>query len=916
MRKDLAALPSSLAAAFAALVLVVPSAAAAAADDGRNFDARVAHDLAVAVEPGAGQLAAAERLRTDLPDLLVTYDETTGATRSLFNAVGYLTEQSDADAAAAALEFAYANLDLLGLSEADLEGHEIADRVDSKVSESTFLYLRQVHEGIAVYNAQLQLNVGRGGRLLGVNSSFVPGLATAINASEPALGAAESVERAAEHLGLGLDATPAVVDAGRGPRRETVLDAKAVSLEPIEAGLVWLPVRRGDVRLAWNFQLHVPDRQHVYDFTVDALTGEVWTRFDWVAADTYTVYPQPVESPNHTAPPPPADARVTVVNPADSIASPFAWHDTNGFPGPEFTIHRGNNVHAYDDIDANNLPPLLQPNCGGGINCNFSINLAGAPSTYTAAAVTELFYWNNVIHDIQFQYGFDSPAGNFQVNTYGFGGVGGDDVRAEAQDGGGINNANFLTLPDGLRPRMQMFLWNLTSPQRDGDLENSIIVHEYGHGISNRLVGGPANVSCLGNLQQPGEGLSDWWALAYTATAAQTGPTARGIGTYVLGQPPNGPGIRPLPYSTNNAVNNWTYASVAGMAVPHGVGAVWAQGAWEVYWALVNTHGFSTNLYAANGGAGNQRAMLYVNEGLKSTICSPAFTDTRDGIIQAAINNYNGEDVCRVWRAFAGYGLGNDAISGGPNGLAPVNGFDVPGLCKVKVRIVRSTNTVTNSPAVRCPVGYKAIGGGCSDDFTSTRLRSGFPITSPPFGFEGFACVHETNPGSLTAYAICITDPGDLGLVRLSTTTGVTNSPQAICPAGKKVIGGGCSDDFTSTRLRSTFPTTAPPFLNEGWACIHEVNPGSLTAYAACVDSPEAAGLQLASFTTAGTNSPQAICPAGTQVLGGGCSDNFIGTRLRSTFPTTAPPFLNEGWACIHEVNPGSLTAYALCRAP
>jgi extracellular elastinolytic metalloproteinase len=139
--------------------------------------------------------------------------------------------------------------------------------------------------------------------------------------------------------------------------------------------------------------------------------------------------------------------------------------------------------------------------------------------------VTNLFYWNNIIHDVQYQYGFDEAAGNFQVNNYGRGGLGNDSVRAEAQDGAGTNNANFGTPADGQRPRMQMFIWTAANPDRDGDLDAGIIVHEYGHGISNRLVGGPANVNCLTNTQQPGEGLSDWWALAYTARTSDTGPT-------------------------------------------------------------------------------------------------------------------------------------------------------------------------------------------------------------------------------------------------------------------------------------------------------------------------------------------------------------------------------------------------------
>ena len=35
-----------------------------------------------------------------------------------------------------------------------------------------------------------------------------------------------------------------------------------------------------------------------------------------------------------------------------------------------------------------------------------------------------------------------------------------------------------------------MFLWDLTSPERDGALENDIVVHENTHGISNRMTGG------------------------------------------------------------------------------------------------------------------------------------------------------------------------------------------------------------------------------------------------------------------------------------------------------------------------------------------------------------------------------------------------------------------------------------------
>ena len=146
------------------------------------------------------------------------------------------------------------------------------------------------------------------------------------------------------------------------------------------------------------------------------------------------------------------------------------------------------------------------------LNFDFPVNLNSAPDSYKNAAVANLFYWNNIIHDVQYQYGFDEAAGNFQTNNYGKGGLGGDAVLAEAQDGSGTNNANFMTPEDGTAPRMQMYLWDRSNPERDGDLDNGIIIHEYGHGISTRLVGGPSNVNCLTNNQQPGEGLSDWWS--------------------------------------------------------------------------------------------------------------------------------------------------------------------------------------------------------------------------------------------------------------------------------------------------------------------------------------------------------------------------------------------------------------------
>lgn len=643
-----------------------------------TVDVRLGLNEDVIVPPTASQRDAETVLRASIPDLAITYDRTTGAARTVSNRLGYLSAPSAADPVDAAREFILSNLALFGLDDSDLEAMRIADQVYSEASGATHLHWRQVHAGIPVDGARLQANVNRRGRIISVHNTFTPRIGDAVEAVEPAISPETAVWQAASQLGIRLERPPAIVVPPGGADQQTVLDPSSVSLKPIEAGLMWLPINRDDVRLAWHFQIHTLDTLHVYDNCVDTETGELLTRFDLVKHDSYRVYPAPIESPLHTMPAPPMDGRSTVNNPADATASPHGWHDTNGIAGAEFQFLSGNNVDAYHDIDADNRPPVTRANCGPTITCNFPVTLNQHPTNYTAAAVANLYYWNNLVHDVQYHYGFDEVAGNFQMNNHQNGGKGGDPVLAEAQDSAGWNNANFFTPPDGESPRMQMFLYTNSVPFRDGSLDNGIVVHEYAHGICDRLVGGPGNTRCLVNRQQPDEGLCDWWSLVFTHEPGDAGADARGAGTYANGEPPTGRGTRPQRYSTDPAVNTWTYASINGMAVPHDVGAVWAQAAWEAYWALVDYWGFDPDLQNARGGSGNQRMLLYVTEGLKNTICNPTFTDVRDGIIQAAIDNYGGRDVCLLWNAFADFGLGTDAWSPGPNSTNPMNGFRTP----------------------------------------------------------------------------------------------------------------------------------------------------------------------------------------------------------------------------------------------
>ena len=209
---------------------------------------------------------------------------------------------------------------------------------------------------------------------------------------------------------------------------------------------------------------------------------------------------------------------------------------------------------------------------------------------------------------------------------------------------------------------------------RDSDFDAGIIAHEYGHGLSNRLVGGPNNTSCLGSTEQMGEGWSDYVGLMLTQQTGDTATQPRGVGTYVVFEPTDGIGIRNAPYSTDFALNDYTYQTLieqggTGLSIPHGVGFVWATMLWEMTWELIGAHGYDPDFYNADGTAGNQIAMNLVTTGLKLTPCSPGFVDGRDAILAADTQLYGGVHHQLIWRAFARRGLGQGASQGSPGSV-------------------------------------------------------------------------------------------------------------------------------------------------------------------------------------------------------------------------------------------------------
>ena len=611
----------------------------------------------------------------------------------------FLTGSTDGHPVDIVLAYVQSNSASLGLSAADIDGLRV-EHYQTEQTGITHVRLIQRLADIDVFHGDILANVASDGSIINLHNRFVGGLAGRAGAPAAEVSAVEGVEAAALHLGLTISETIAVESQSRTAELATVLSKGGISRRKIPAQLVWSIGKTAN--LAWNMSIYEIQQDHWWSLRVDAATGEVIEKTDWVVHDrfdrvgtgsgvelaplnhsaksdnlginsSYQVYEWPVESPNHASPAPPADARTVAVDPENG-SSPFGWHDTDGVSGPEYTTTQGNNVDAQKNG--------AEAACGASLDCNFVLDLTAEPTSGSNvdAAIANLFYWNNLVHDVWHSYGFDEVSGNFQENNYGNGGAGNDAVIANAQASGNCN-ANFGTPSDGSAPTMNMYNCDQATPSRDGDFDNVVIAHEYGHGISNRLTGG-SSVSCLTNSEQMGEGWSDWFGLMMTIEPGDLGTDARGIGTWLLGQGPDGLGVRTQRYSTDMAVYTHTYGDLGGMVVPHGVGEIWASMLWEMTWNLIDEYSFNPLIDDVWTSGGNNLAMQLVMDGLKLQPCSPGFVDGRDAILLADQNLTGGANQCLIWAAFAKRGLGFSASQGSSSSTSDgTEAFDIPASC-------------------------------------------------------------------------------------------------------------------------------------------------------------------------------------------------------------------------------------------
>lgn len=768
------------------------------------------------------------------------------------------------------LDYVDKNLEDWQLTPADVSDLRVTDYHMVLSTGAHHLYFTQAYRGIPITDALVNLTITADDKVYESGHRLVGLLEEKVNTITPEISAVTALSQAIQYLGLNAVQVPRLLE---NPSPNLwIYEGGTISEEPIKIQLNYIMDEVQNLRLSWQLAIRRLDNSDFPSLHIDAVNGTILNNHNYthhckfdgpnpygrllkneschhdhssnfrhetttVATGSYRVFPLPVESPAH-------GSRGLVSDPDDAVASPFGWHDNNGITGSEFNITRGNNVHAYQDSNGNNISSMDEPNGGTNLNFDYSFNLNNTPVQNQNAAVTNLFYSANAIHDISYRYGFTEAAGNFQQNNYGNGGLQNDYVLAEAMDGDAFNNAQWSAGPEGSRGRLEMFLWNRdaggqrvvnvsqpniaaglynaglanfgpaisntpvsgevvivddginnplssdacesnfvngseldgkialvdrggcdfelktsyaesygaiaviicdfnpepaavlgvpgvpnpniptvrigsidcekirvhagsglavslvlpppTGPEfLNGSVDNGTIIHEYTHGITNRLTGGASNNFCLDNNEQMGEGWSDFFALALTTRSGDEGSAPRGISTFLQREPNDGKGIRDFPYSTDLSINPYTYKDIGNARIPHGIGAVWCAMLWDLHWAMIAQHGFSADLY--NGNSGNNRALQLVMDGLKMQPCDPGFVDARNAILQADQIRYGGENQRLIWEVFARRGLGYSADQGSNNGVDAFEAFDIPELLVEELKVSKRSAPIIDA---------------------------------------------------------------------------------------------------------------------------------------------------------------------------------------------------------------------------
>jgi len=852
--------------------LVMAAGSTKAASDGRHdldspglasIDCRLAADETTS--PAAARAIAAmrasargkardealARLAARVPMFKADDDATLGTVQFMRSPAAFLSGPSRLAPIDAALAFVDEHAAALEVDAATLRTFPLTRNFDTSDGLMHHLTWQQRIDGLDLFNAELRINVARGGEIMNAGSTVLAPPEGGWRIPEQSLDEAAAIRAAAANLGITIAKAPTPT-TDIGPHGGVIHQTSGEfgNQDPLEVKKVLFARTRDQVVPAWWMSVPEKGVGNTYDMVIDATDGSVLWRHNRLVWDTtqpatYRIYagdsPAPL-SPGRNTPDgfqAPFVARTLLtVQPAEiSAFSPNGWIPD----GQTATV--GNNVDAYLDSANDNTASAADRATGASRVFDFSLNVGlntgDAPAAYQPAVTTQLFYYANRFHDRLYSLGFNEASGNFQTDNLGRGGTAADPVRAESQDGSGTNNANFSTSgTDGSTARCQMYVWTGPTPDRDGSLDGDIVYHEMAHGLSIRLHRGGLTGTQGGGM---GEGWSDFFALCINAQNGDDFAACYAAGAYATYNITAGftnnyyYGIRRYPYSPDFSKSPLTFAdidnaqfSVSG-SVPrgpigsttanevHNVGEVWCNTLLEMRREIGLIEGF----------AANEISMQLAVDGMKLAPGVPDFLDERDTILQADQARYGGVHQAAIWTAFAKRGMGVNATSpagGGTSGI--VENFALPQrvdftfpdgtpsivspAAATTFRVAMTPTLVTLTPGTQRL--FYSIGGGAYASSAMSLVSGSTYLASIPavpcFSAVSYYVSTGTSAGERTSPAT-----GSSAPYAALSITGVDTSFSDDAETNKGWTLGVAGDTATSGRWERAVPqaTTAQP---------------------------------------------------------------------------------------------------------
>jgi extracellular elastinolytic metalloproteinase len=317
------------------------------------------------------------------------------------------------------------------------------------------------------------------------------------------------------------------------------------------------------------------------------------------------------------------------------------------------------------------------------------------------ASTANLFVMHNRMHDWSYYLGFTELNSNLQQSNFGNTGPTreNDPEVGNAQAGrrtfNGRDNANQITLQDGIAPITNQYLWQplagaFYAACTDGAYDMAVVAHEYGHAISNRMVAGPDTGT--GGTQGQTESWSDLiFSEYFRGYGISTGEGANpfALAPYVSGNKERG--IRN--YGMNDSPLNYSDLEYDGNGTtsPHADGEIWSATNFDIAEALNDKYDAqfpssdkALQLRCAKGELpadecpGNRRWAQIMFDGLILTPTSSTMVDSRDAMLAADLLRFDGANQAELWDSFARRGLGETASSPSDADREPVPGWSSP----------------------------------------------------------------------------------------------------------------------------------------------------------------------------------------------------------------------------------------------